>query len=82
MEEVYTFIKKIYPNPTDGFFTLEFETNGIYNLTISDLNGRIMKRETVTGQTVQMNISNFSSGMYLLMINDGKRQMTMRIVRN
>jgi len=72
---------KVYPNPTNGFFTLEFETDGVYNLTISDMSGRIISRETVNEQSVQMDISNYPAGVYILTISNGKGQTTMRIVK-
>ena len=72
----------VYPNPTEGIFTLDFEVDGVYNLTISDMSGKILLRETVSGQTVQMDISNYSAGVYLLTINNGKGQTTKRIVKD
>ena len=72
----------VCPNPTDGKFTLEFEAPGEHIVTISDISGKMLCRQTVTGQSVQMDIGNYSAGMYLLIIDDGKQQNTMRIVKN
>jgi len=70
------------PNPTDGVFTLEFEADAVYNLVFTEMSGKILFRETVSDQSVQMDISNLSSGVYLLTIDDGKKKSTMRIVKD
>ena len=70
------------PNPTDGVFTLEFEADAVYNLVFTEMSGKILFRETVTGQNILMDISKYSAGVYLLTISNGKRQTTMRIVKD
>jgi len=74
-------IARIYPNPTMGAFTLEFDTEKTYHLTITDMNGKVLSRQTVADRINQMNIHNFAVGVYLLIIDDGKRQTIMRIVK-
>jgi len=72
----------VYPNPTDDMVTLEFETAGEYVISVSDMTGKILLHQTVNDITVRLDLSHFSTGVYLLIINDGKRQNTMRIVKN
>jgi len=43
--------------------------------------GKVLLRQIVSGQNVQMDISNFASGIYLLTISNGKGQTTIRIVK-
>ena len=75
-------LARVYPNPTEGVFTLEFEAEGVYNLTLADMSGKVLMRQTVKGQRVQMDLSNYPAGAYLLTIDDGKRQSAVRIVKN
>ena len=75
-------LARIYPNPTDGMVTLEFESEGVYHLALADMSGRTLLRNTVTGQSAQIDIGNYPAGVYLLTIDDAKRQYTMRIVKN
>jgi len=75
-------LTRIYPNPTDGAITLEFDTPVVHNITLADMSGRILLRQTVNHQTVKLDMSNFPSGVYLLTIDDGKRQNVERIVKN
>ena len=75
-------LANIYPNPTGGMITLEFETDGVYHLTLADMNGKVLLRESVTGQIAQIDVSGYPAGVYLLTIDDGKRQTTTRVVKN
>jgi len=73
---------KLYPNPTKGLFTLQFESSGLHNVTINNMAGRIMLRQTVNGQIVRMDISNYPAGVYLLTAENGNRRNVMKIVKN
>ena len=72
----------VYPNPTDGKLLLQFESQGEYMVTITDMAGKILLRPTVKDQPALIDISNFTDCVYLLNINDGKQQSTMRIMKN
>ena len=73
----------VYPNPTDGMFTLEYETqNESYLITITDSRGVIVLRRTANEPLVQMTLRGMPSGMYLLTIEDGSTVITKRIVKN
>ena len=86
VETADTPLARVYPNPTDG--TITIETRGFiplsdsYILTISDINGKILLRQTVSDQITQLDVSAYPSGVYLLTIDDGKRQSVMRVVKN
>ena len=71
----------VYPNPTSGLVTLEFETARAYIVTLAEMSGSISLRETINGQTAQIDVSNYPAGMYLLTIDDGKQQNAIRIVK-
>ena len=75
-------LARVYPNPTNNEITLEFERTGEYLVAITDMTGKVLMRQTVKGQRVQMDIGNYPAGVYLLTIDDGKRQSIERIVKN
>lgn len=77
-----TSFARVYPNPTNGVLTLEFEAEGAYNLSLADMTGKVLFRETVVGQTARIDIRNYPVGVYLLTINDGKRQSASRVVKH
>ncbi len=72
---------KLYPNPTDGLFTLNFETPGKYRITITTVSGKVLQRQTISDQEKQMDISSYPAGIYLLVIDDGKQQSVTKIVK-
>ena len=74
-------IANVYPNPTDGLINLYFETTGKHFVTISDITGKVLLRQTTNDQSVQLDIVNFPSGSYLLTIDDGKRQKTTKVIK-
>jgi len=75
-------LARVYPNPTtDGKITLEFDTHGICQVTITDMTGKVLLRQSVTGQITQLDVSNYPAGVYLLVIDDGKQQSITRIIR-
>jgi len=71
----------IYPNPTSREFTIDFsdfsDTSNI-NITVSDLNGRLIKRFKVQDS---YDISGLSSGTYILNISDGSSYFVQKLVK-
>ena len=75
-------IVRVYPNPTNAMISLEFETEGVYIVTLTDLTGKILLRQTVNDRIIRIDISNYPPGLYLLITDDSKRQNVMRVVKN
>jgi hypothetical protein len=75
-------LARIYPNPTDGAVTLEFETAAARHITISDMSGKTLARQTANDQTVVVDMSNYPAGVYLITIDEGKAKSTTRVVKN
>jgi Leucine-rich repeat (LRR) protein len=74
----------VYPNPATSFTTLSFNTDGKYSITITDVSGKILQTKTgVTFKginTIQLDVSKYASGMYLIIITDEKnRKQTLRL---
>lgn len=57
-------VPSIYPNPTNGMITLDISEG---NVTISDLNGKTLLNKAL-GKDKTIEIANFASGMYILML--------------
>ena len=71
----------IYPNPTDGAVTVEFETAGTYLVTITDMAGKVQLHQAYSDKTARIDVSGYPAGVYLITTGDGKRQSTTRIVK-
>ena len=70
---------RIYPNPTGGMLTLEFDTAGERYITLVDITGRVLMRQTLSVSTARIDINNYPAGVYLLTIDEGKQQKTVRV---
>ncbi len=55
---------KIYPNPTDGNIILEKKTNDIAELSIFDMNGRLVKSMVIQEQKTPINVNYLQNGVY------------------
>lgn len=58
---------KIYPNPTQSAFIIEGEVGGNYRL--SDVTGRIVKEGEINSDKTEVNISDLSTGIYVIGVN-------------
>lgn len=57
---------KIWPNPTNNILYVESDDKSIDYITIMDINGKILMRETVENYSILINISCLPAGTYLL----------------
>jgi hypothetical protein len=71
----------VYPNPTDGFLTINTLTPGHYSIEITTLNGQGIFNGNIEGKTHQMDISAFQKGVYLLTIRSEDLTITEKIVK-
>jgi len=74
----------VYPNPTNGLVTI---TTGaqIENATIKliNLSGQVLIQENnLTGSTFNLDLSEFSNGVYFVEISEGENIQRIKIVRN
>jgi len=56
----------VYPNPSDGIFTLKFHELPKNNIQIMDMNGRIIEELNITSEVSTINLSNYTKGIYFL----------------
>ncbi|MBZ9652456.1 zinc-dependent metalloprotease [Psychroflexus montanilacus] len=76
---------RIYPNPSQGKFNVEFfvENSTEVKLKIFDIRGRSLMNKTydVFGNFSQeLNLNNLSTGVYLMELNDGTNNFTKKII--
>ncbi|TNE28363.1 MAG: T9SS type A sorting domain-containing protein [Bacteroidetes bacterium] len=76
----------VFPNPTTGVITVQFDevTGRNATLELADLQGRVLSREGVefstAGNSVQLDLSNLPKGVYLLRFNGENASQIERIV--
>jgi len=78
---------EIYPNPVGEILTVSLETedtNGDWNVSISDLTGRAVSQRTIQQATfpLQLNVKSIPSGTYLLTFENNKKTVTKRFIKH
>jgi hypothetical protein len=73
----------IYPNPTKELITVDFgNLQGAVNYTLTSIEGRIIEQQqNVTENSIQIDLSNESKGIYLLKIDNNSSASVYRIIR-
>jgi hypothetical protein len=70
----------VFPNPTSNFVQIETENIEIENITILDINGRIIHHTTANSQNnITLDVAAYPSGVYMLQIHTSKGIATKRL---
>jgi hypothetical protein len=71
---------KIYPNPTSGKLTIEISGN-IEEIFLADMSGKLLEKyNTANQERLDLNISQYPNGIYLVQFNDGERWCSGKVV--
>ena len=70
---------KTFPNPTPGPVTVKLP-RGKGTLDVVDMNGKLLRRVTVSGRRVELELEGFAAGTYILRFTDGDDSGTVRVV--
>jgi len=63
----------LYPNPSRSILHVDFaEVLRESDLRVTDLNGRLMQRQLVSGKTVQLDVSAMDAGIYIVSLEGNK----------
>jgi hypothetical protein len=80
-EDIAGLEAKVYPNPSNGMFSLEFRKADNYEITVTDLAGREVVRLKTKEAETQVDLGNAAKGIYLLkMESEGKTSIRKLIV--
>ena len=73
---------QVYPNPfNDKIKILIKDNNGINRFRIIDMTGRTILNKNLGGQSIEINLSNYSSGMYYLLIDGSNIHKTSKLIK-
>lgn len=73
-----------YPNPTTHFLTLKIENYPQKNLNfqLTDINGKIISSDRITGEYTQISMSEFPAASYFLLVkNDDQLVKNFKIIK-
>jgi hypothetical protein len=71
----------VYPNPTNGEFTVELKNGLNKTVELMDVTGRIVLSETTDLDVIQLNINSISNGVYYVKIKSDNTTNTLKIVK-
>lgn len=69
----------VSPNPVETVLNVESTGMGDVNFNLQNIKGQILQSGTVENGSAQIDMSGCVSGVYLLVIGDGKAQQTIKI---
>jgi Secretion system C-terminal sorting domain/Cleaved Adhesin Domain len=69
---------KMYPNPAKNILNIDYAGLGVSNVSITDLNGRILK--DVKGNVSTIAIADLSQGIYIVTINTEKGSKVEKLI--
>lgn len=73
----------IYPNPATSILTLLFPSNyHQFELTLFDDKGKLIRKQTASGNIIQLNISDLTRGIYFIQIVSDNQVTTKKIIKN
>ena len=80
IQSVYTnSVLKVYPNPSHDIFNIYLPEDGYKNsLMVYDLSGNLILNQT---NSLQINLSQYSSGMYLLQVSVGNNSYRAKLIK-
>lgn len=71
----------VYPNPAKDVINVANSADAIENVTITDMNGRVVKQVVLGVNEGQINISDLSQGVYILNATANGKSVTEKIVK-
>ncbi len=75
------FSKSIYPNPTEGMFSIENPSTDKFGYEIYSINGKLLvSRNNISGSTVEVDLSSFAKGMYFVDVKTTGRTETHKLI--
>ncbi len=72
----------IYPNPTNGSFTVENTSTEVYKILVFDIKGKLLMEVVNCQYKMNLDISNYSSGIYIIRINGTKNSFIGKLLKN
>lgn len=81
VDDVLTTTFSVYPNPAKDIINLSNSADTVENVTITDLNGRMVKQVVLSADKGQINIADLAQGVYILNATTNGKSLTRKIVK-
>ena len=70
IDDIESDLISVYPNPTSGHFSIRSNMNGIAYIQLFDAKGDLVYSTSSSSNLVEINVSQFASGLYQLVIQN------------
>ena len=70
---------KIYPNPSNGIFNIESTISAETTVEVFDIAGRIVYQNNYNNNLIELDLTAYSNGLYLVKINSEKQSASFKI---
>ena len=70
----------MYPNPAQNEVAISLEGLKIENITLIDINGRIIQNQLVNESYININVSSLNQGVYFVKVETEKEMLTKKLV--
>lgn len=67
----------VYPNPTNGFVTINSDHSKIQLIELMDFNGKLIFEKVIEGKQADVDLTNYSNGVYVLKIYSLNKEFTL-----
>ena len=71
---------KVYPNPSNGYITIENPNKSEFIIIVTDVIGKPIIKKTLYNKNNEINLSSLSDGMYFITINNEDKINTITII--
>lgn len=73
----------VYPNPVADQLTVSLRTDAfqVTSMAVYDINGKLVKAQSVSDNQIVMNAQSLATGSYFLRLSDGKHSVTTKFVK-
>ena len=72
---------RIFPNPSDGIFTIEYHGNQFCEYIVSDICGKNIAHGKLSFGQNHLNLQGFPNGMYIISILSGDTTHKYKIIK-
>ncbi len=72
----------LYPNPAGDVLNLRGVDAGIYNIAVSDMQGRVIMVQNNVETEASFDVSTLAQGIYNVQISQGNQSVTKRFIKN
>ena len=69
-----------FPNPTNGIFTIELESNEKYDITVNNALGQTVISTTTNGMNTTIDLSNFDKGVYTVELKNNSSTYVEKVI--